>query len=84
MPALTTTAEIMKIITISQSKSMPGSWCVSGPGGGRGGLNSVDAYNAGDAAAKALVWAQRVGAPYAIVGHDDAMKLIPAEVRSRS
>jgi hypothetical protein len=71
----------MKIITISHSKSLPGNWQVTGPG--RGKLASVDAYNAGDAAAKALVWAQRVGAPYVIVGHDDALKLIPDEVRCK-
>ena len=42
------------------------------------------AYNAGDAAAKALVWAQRVGAPYAIVGHDAAIKLIPENARMKA
>jgi hypothetical protein len=73
----------MKIITISQSKSMPGSWEVTGPGAG-GGVTGVGAYNAGDAAAKALVWAQRVGAPYAIVGHDAAIKLIPENARMKA
>jgi hypothetical protein len=73
----------MKIITISHSTSLPGSWNVTGPGGRGGRISGVDAYNAGDAAAKALVWAQRVGAPYVIVGHDDAIKLIPEEVRCK-
>lgn len=74
----------MNIITISQSKSMPGQWSVVGPSGRAGRPQGVDAYNAGDAAAKALVWAQRVGAPYCILGHDDALKLIPVEVRSKT
>lgn len=73
----------MKVITISRSKSLPGSWNVTGPSGRGGRIHGVDAYNAGDAAAKALVWAQRVGPPYVIVGHDDAMKMIPPEVRSK-
>ena len=73
----------MKIITISQSKSMPGSWEVTGPGGG-GMIARAGAYNAGDAAAKAIVWAQQVGAPYAIVGHDAAIKLIPENARMKA
>lgn len=72
----------IKIITISQSKSIPGSWQVSGPGVG-GKVTGVGAYNAGDAAAKAIVWAQQVGAPYAIVGHDAAIKLIPEAARMK-
>lgn len=73
----------MNIITISESKSMPGSWNVTGPGG-RNRMTGVGAYNAGDAAAKALVWAQRVGAPYCIVGHDKAMAMIPQEARMKA
>lgn len=73
----------MKIITISQSRSLPGNWEVTGPGAG-GRMARAGAYNAGDAAAKALVWAQRVGAPYAIVGHDAAIKLIPENARMKA
>lgn len=72
----------MHIITISESKSLPGSWRVQGPGVG-GRLTGVDAHNAGDAAAKALNWAQNVGAPYCIVGHDKAIAMIPPEARSK-
>lgn len=72
----------MHIITISESKSLRGRWNVTGPGQG-GRITGVDAHNAGDAAAKALVWAQRVGAPYCIVGHDKALELIPVEVRTK-
>lgn len=70
----------MHIITISERR---GRWTITGPDKRGRQFSRDDSWNAGDAAAKALNWAMNVGAPYCIVGHNEAMKLIPAEVRSK-
>ena len=71
----------MNVITISTYASMPWQFRVQGPAG-RGRMNGRDCANAGEAAAVAINWARNVGVPYVIVGHDAALKLIPAELRS--
>ena len=69
----------MKVYTIQKYQNWK--WMVHGPAG-RGGNNTRrDAQNAGDAAAIALQWALSGPKPYVIVGHDEAMKMIPEEVR---
>lgn len=73
----------MNVITITTYPSMPGQFRVQGPGR-EGRAQGRDCKNAGEAAAVAVNWATNVGKPYVIIGHDAALKLIPAEVRSKS
>lgn len=74
----------MHVITITTYPSMPWRFHVQSPGGRSGRIQGRDCRDAGEAAAVAINIARNLGGPYCIVGHGDAMKLIPAEVRSKS
>ncbi len=71
----------MNIITITTYPSMPWRFRVQGPVGSSR-VQGRDCNDAGEAAAVAVNWANDVGKPYVIIGHDSALKLIPPEVRS--
>ena len=76
----------MKIITITAIKRQGsnGRYTVSGPVGLKGRQYSVDCPDAGDAAAQAVKYALcNINGPYAILGSEAVMNLIPPEVRSK-
>lgn len=72
----------MRTITITTYASMPNRFRVWHSGGGRSfGRDAVG--GAGEAAAIAMEYA-RTGGPYIILGHKDALNMIPEELRYKA
>lgn len=69
----------MKTITITEYASMPGRFTVTGPKKNQ----SRDAFDAGNAAAIAINYANSVNSSYVIVGSNKVMELIPEQIRSK-
>lgn len=73
----------MRTITITTYASMPSRFKVWHSGGGKRSFGRDAAGGAGEAAAIAMEYA-RTGGPYVILGHKDALDMIPAELRFKS
>lgn len=71
----------MRVIKITTYPSMPDRFRVEWDEPGKRGAGR-DARNAGEAAAAAMTYAS-AASRYVILGHDDALKQIPAEIRSK-
>lgn len=71
----------MRTITITRYASMPGSFRVEHVGEGKS--FGRDASGKGEAAGIALNYANSSSTPYAIVGYEPALDLIPKELHYR-
>jgi hypothetical protein len=74
----------MRTITITTYASMPSRFKVWHSAPGRRDFGRDAAGGAGEAAAIAIEYARATGGPYVILGHKEALDMIPAELRFKS
>ena len=74
----------MRTITITTYASMPNRFKVWHSAPGQRSFGRDAAGGAGEAAAIAMEYAMVSGGPYVILGHSEAVNMIPAELRFKS